>query len=47
MRALPYCFLVMAGGLSLASFLTSQTLAAEAISAHAVLQFFALDVQLP
>ncbi|MEL6640675.1 MAG: hypothetical protein AAFP98_05080 [Pseudomonadota bacterium] len=29
MRALPYCFLILAGGLSLAIFLTSNTLAAE------------------
>jgi len=27
MRALPYCFLVLTGGLCLASFLTSTTLA--------------------
>ncbi len=26
MRALPYCFLLLVGGLSLAAFLTSQTL---------------------
>lgn len=42
MHILPYSFLILIGGLSLAMFLTSQTFAAEAVQDACALKLLAL-----